>query len=86
MMRPAGSSTLLRVDSFAPRARQASAEGRGGIVHFEVDKKNLNKIVTADQGVVGDLAVNLKYLMGENDLEAKPRTEWYGQIDNWEKT
>ncbi|KAJ2323668.1 Acetolactate synthase, mitochondrial, partial [Coemansia sp. RSA 2681] len=33
---------------FAPAAKQAALEGRGGIVHFDILPKNINKTVNAD--------------------------------------
>ncbi|CAI4212123.1 unnamed protein product [Parascedosporium putredinis] len=38
-------------DRFAPGARAAAAEGRGGIVHFEIMPKNINKVVQATEAV-----------------------------------
>eukprot|EP00911_Craspedida_sp_UC1_P002691 UC1_evm1s1976 len=76
-----------RTDAFAPGARRASTEGRGGIVHFEVDSKNLNKIIGVDEGVVGDLGVNLRLLLEENgdSIEHPERTDWYTQIKYWKE-
>ncbi|KAF1776249.1 thiamine diphosphate-binding fold [Phytophthora cactorum] len=37
-----------RVPDFAREARRASAEGRGGIIHFEITGKQVGKIVPAD--------------------------------------
>ncbi|KAJ2891788.1 Acetolactate synthase, mitochondrial, partial [Coemansia aciculifera] len=39
---------------FAPAAKQAALEGRGGIVHFDILPKNINKTVNADVAVEGD--------------------------------
>ena len=36
-----------KVDAFAPTAKAAAAQGRGGIIHFEIQPKNINKIVDA---------------------------------------
>jgi len=73
------------VGAFAPEARRASTEGRGGIVHFEIDTKNLNKIIQADVGVVGDLGVNLGYMLKENTIVHHPREAWFGMIAEMNK-
>ncbi|CAG8629241.1 3045_t:CDS:2 [Paraglomus occultum] len=44
---------------FAPAAKQAAKEGRGGIVHFEISLKNINKVVQATAAVAGDVTENL---------------------------
>ncbi|EEB88456.1 hypothetical protein MPER_13701, partial [Moniliophthora perniciosa FA553] len=43
-----------KVDTFAPVARAAAAQGRGGIIHFEIQPKNINKVVDASIPLVGD--------------------------------
>lgn len=74
----------LSVSKFAPQARAAAAEGRGGIVHFEVMPKNINKVVQATQAVVGDVAQNLQQLLPL--VESVPeRPEWFSQINDWKK-
>ncbi|KAH8796208.1 acetolactate synthase III large subunit domain protein [Flagelloscypha sp. PMI_526] len=42
------------IDTFAPAARQAALEGRGGIIHFEIMPKNMNKVVQASVPILGD--------------------------------
>ncbi|KAJ7085207.1 hypothetical protein B0H15DRAFT_988753 [Mycena belliarum] len=36
-----------KIDTFAPAARAAALQGRGGITHFEILPKNINKVVEA---------------------------------------
>jgi acetolactate synthase-1/2/3 large subunit len=45
--------------AFAPVAKAAAKEGRGGIVHFDIMPKNVNKVVKADIAVVGDVKERL---------------------------
>jgi acetolactate synthase-1/2/3 large subunit len=33
-----------KISSFAPAAVKAAREGRGGIIHFEISPKNVNKV------------------------------------------
>jgi len=72
------------IAKFAPAAKAAAAEGRGGIVHFEIMPKNINKVVQATEAVEGDVADNLAILL-PYIKEVAARPEWFGQIDGWKK-
>lgn len=72
------------IAKFAPQAKLAAAEGRGGIVHFEVMPKNINKVVQATEAVEGDCADNLRLLLPQvNPVSERP--EWFAQINDWKK-
>jgi len=74
----------LNLNKFAPAAKAAANEGRGGIVHFEILPKNINKVVQATEAVEGDVATNVELLIPQ--IEAKTmadRKEWFGQINEW---
>ncbi|KAJ4418083.1 Acetolactate synthase, mitochondrial [Neurospora sp. IMI 360204] len=74
----------LNLNKFAPAAKAAAAEGRGGIVHFEILPKNINKVVQATEAVEGDVATNIELLIPQ--VEAKTmadRKEWFGKINEW---
>ncbi|KAH7139499.1 acetolactate synthase mitochondrial precursor [Dendryphion nanum] len=69
---------------FAPAAKAAAAEGRGGIIHFEIMPKNINKVVQATQAVVGDVVTNLESLVPLiNPVSERP--EWFSQIKTWKE-
>lgn len=72
------------ISKFAPQAKAAAAENRGGIVHFEVMPKNINKVVQATEAVEGDVTTNLSHLLPlvEN---VSSRPEWFAQIKDWKK-
>ena len=70
------------IAKFAPQAKLAAAEGRGGILHFEVMPKNINKVVEATEAIEGDCADNLRMLLPLVDLVAE-RSEWFAQINDW---
>ncbi|KAF2644869.1 acetolactate synthase [Massarina eburnea CBS 473.64] len=72
----------LSVGKFAPAARAAAAEGRGGIIHFEIMPKNINKVVQATEAVEGDVVTNLGHLL-PHVKEVKERPEWFAQINDW---
>ncbi|KAF2139351.1 uncharacterized protein K452DRAFT_300404 [Aplosporella prunicola CBS 121167] len=72
------------VSRFAPAARAAEAEGRGGIVHFEIMPKNINKVIQATEAVEGDVSANLATLIPQlNTVSERP--EWFEQINDWKK-
>ncbi|GAM39609.1 acetolactate synthase [Talaromyces pinophilus] len=74
----------LNVARFAPQAKAAALEGRGGIVHFEVMPKNINKVVEATEAVEGDCADNLALLIPKVKAVSE-RPEWFAQINDWKK-
>jgi acetolactate synthase-1/2/3 large subunit len=72
------------IAKFAPQAKAAAAEGRGGIIHFEIMPKNINKVVQATEAVEGDVADNLALLLPQvKAVESRP--EWFSQIAAWKK-
>lgn len=76
----------LRVSGFAPAAKAAAAEGRGGIVQFEIMPKNINKVVQATEAVEGDVGTNLAHLLPlVKPKSMEDRKEWFGEINEWKK-
>lgn len=76
----------LKVAGFAPAAKQAAAEGRGGIVQFEIMPKNINKVVQATEAVEGDVATNLERMMPMVEAKSmEDRKEWFDQINQWKE-
>jgi acetolactate synthase I/II/III large subunit len=74
------------VTKFAPQAKAAAAEGRGGIVHFEIMPKNINKVVQATEAVEGDVVDNLALLLPQVESRSMAdRKEWFDQINFWKK-
>jgi len=74
------------VPRFAPQARKAAEEGRGGIIHFDIMPKNINKVVQATEAVEGDVTANLELMLPkvESRTEAQ-RQEWFDQIKAWKE-
>ncbi|KAH3899717.1 probable Acetolactate synthase catalytic subunit, mitochondrial [Saccharomycodes ludwigii] len=72
------------ISKFAPAARKAALEGTGGIIHFEISAKNINKVVEATVPIEGDAARNLETILPLiNEVEARPA--WFKQLDEWKK-
>lgn len=70
------------ISKFAPQAKLAATENRGGIVHFEIMPKNINKVVQATEAVEGDCAENIRMLLPQINAVEK-RQEWFDQINSW---
>lgn len=65
------------VPKFAPAAKAAALEKRGGIVHFEIMPKNINKVVQATEAVEGDVTANLTQLLPLVEMRSmEKRKEW----------
>lgn len=70
------------IPKFAPEANKAAAEGRGGIIHFEISPKNINKIIQATEAIEGDVTKNLKaFIPLLNAVEKRP--SWFDLIKKW---
>ena len=65
---------------FAPAAKAAALEGRGGIIHFEIQPKNVNKVVETQIPVLGDVVASLAELVPQ--LESVDRSEWLNKIQS----
>lgn len=70
------------VAKFAPAAKAAAQEGRGGIIHFEIMPKNINKVVQATEAVEGDVGASLSQMMPLINT-VQERNEWFSQINDW---
>ncbi|GEM12891.1 hypothetical protein Rt10032_c38g6908 [Rhodotorula toruloides] len=68
---------------FAPAARAAAAAGKGGIIHFEIQPKNVNKVVNANVAIMGDVLDSVRALLPLLPKEAQPRNEWFAKIKQW---
>lgn len=69
---------------FAPEARSAAQEGRGGIIHFEITPKNINKVIEATEAVEGDVTANLKQFLPLIDAVPE-RPEWMANVKEWKE-
>ncbi|KAF8320113.1 acetolactate synthase [Clavulina sp. PMI_390] len=72
------------LSKFAPAARAAAAQGRGGIIHFEIQPKNINKVVDAQIPILGDVIDSLSHLVPL--IKSSPRADWFNDIKAWKST
>lgn len=76
----------LNIFKFAPAAKAAAAEGRGGIVHFETMPKNINKVGQATEAIEGDVGQNLAQLLPSVNITTMgDRKEWFDKIKSWKE-
>lgn len=74
------------VPKFAPAARQAALEGRGGIVHVDILSSNIAKVVPATIGIHADVGTALKGLLPLlQPTSIEQRSMWFDQIGSWKK-
>ncbi|KAJ1979165.1 Acetolactate synthase, mitochondrial [Dimargaris xerosporica] len=74
----------LNIKKFAPAARRAAEEGRGGIIHFDILPKNINKVVDVHYAVEGDVGANMQQLTPL--LKYAPRKAWFDQLQAWKQS
>ncbi|PSN75533.1 acetolactate synthase [Corynespora cassiicola Philippines] len=72
------------VTKFAPTAGRAAKNGSGGIIHFDISPKNVNKVVEATEVVIGDLGNTLPMLLPHINTKV-PRDEWLSKVQDWKK-
>ncbi len=72
-----------RLADFAPAARKAERQGRGGIIHFDISPEQIGKNVTPTIGVEGDARKNLEILLPM--IEFRKREDWINQILEWKR-
>ncbi|KAL4261570.1 TPP enzyme family protein [Pleurotus pulmonarius] len=69
------------LDKFAVAARAAGKDGRGGILHFEIQPQKSNRIIDTRLSVLGDVTESLKILAPL--IERRARASWLAQIQAW---
>ncbi|SGZ15078.1 BQ5605_C029g10641 [Microbotryum silenes-dioicae] len=74
-----------KIDTFAPTAKAAAAQGRGGIIHFEIQPKNVNKVINANVAITGDVLDSLNALLPLLPEKPLERKEWFDQIAEWKR-
>jgi acetolactate synthase-1/2/3 large subunit len=69
------------ISKYAPEARKAEAEGRGGIIHFDIEPSQIDKVIKTTHSVVGDAEYAMKDMIPL--VEFKERRDWMEQIQEW---
>jgi len=66
---------------YAPAARAAEREGKGGIVHFDIERSQIGRVVQPTYAVEGDCMLAMQALIPM--LEHRPRAAWMEQVTAW---
>lgn len=66
---------------YAPAAKQAEREGRGGIIHFDIERGQIGRVVQPTYAIEGDCQLSMEALMPL--LQSKPRAPWLQQLSAW---
>eukprot|EP01060_Flectonema_neradi_P034509 TRINITY_DN6069_c1_g1_i1.p1 TRINITY_DN6069_c1_g1~~TRINITY_DN6069_c1_g1_i1.p1 ORF type:complete len:647 (+),score=123.65 TRINITY_DN6069_c1_g1_i1:43-1983(+) len=75
--------TTGRLDQYAPEAIRAERSGKGGIIHIEIERKQIGKVVKPTKCVWGDVQHTLSIM---NPLIKTPdRKEWHDKIAEFKK-
>jgi acetolactate synthase-1/2/3 large subunit len=69
------------LSKFAPAAKRAALSQKGGIFHFDILPKNINKVVQVNGYVEGDVATNVELMLPY--IKSVPRKAWFDQLDEW---
>jgi acetolactate synthase-1/2/3 large subunit len=69
---------------FAQKAREAEQKSQGGIVHFDIDPDNVNKVVKVTEAVYGNLSDTLPLLISHIQ-KRKYHAAWLKQIQAWKR-
>lgn len=69
---------------YAPAAKQAEREGRGGIVHFDIERGQIGRVVSPTYAIEGDCQLAMEALMPL--LHKKERAPWLQQLSAWKST
>eukprot|EP00834_Sanchytrium_tribonematis_P005385 NODE_323_length_9725_cov_0.840536.p2 type:complete len:474 gc:universal NODE_323_length_9725_cov_0.840536:2317-3738(+) len=71
---------------FAPEARKASKEKRGGIFQFDILPKNINKVVMVNEAIEGDVGKNLKLFNPMvKAVSHDARKDWIAKVKSWKQ-
>jgi len=73
--------TTGAVAKYAPKALAAEKEGRGGIIHFDIEKSQFGRIVQPTLAVEGNAAEAMRLMLPR--VEHKERTDWVNRCLQW---
>jgi acetolactate synthase-1/2/3 large subunit len=76
--------TTGKISEYAPEAFKASKEGRGGIIHVNIEESELDFVVNSDYNFDMDCELFLKQIM--QHISYTKKTEWINNINNLKQT
>ena len=76
--------TTGKISEYAPEAFKASEQGRGGIIHVNIEESELDFVVNSDYNFDMDCELFLKQIMPH--ISYTKKTEWINNIKNLKQT
>lgn len=73
--------TTGNLEYYAPEAKKASKEKRGGIIHVDIEESQINKVVDVDHSFNCDAGLFINTL--SNYIKYKPRIDWINKCNLW---
>jgi acetolactate synthase I/II/III large subunit len=78
--------TTGKLSDYVPEALRAEREGRGGIVHFDIEPSQIGRVIQPTLSFVGDCKEYLSALISYADfIEIPDRTNWIHRIAQLKK-
>jgi len=73
--------TTGNLDYYAPKAKKAYQEGKGGIIHCNIESSEINKVVYSNY----NFCMNSKDFINQIKIgiQYKNRNSWFKQINDW---
>ena len=73
--------TIGTIDSYAPEARRAYNEKRGGIIHVNIDENTFNSIIKTNYNINMDCGLFLENILPF--IKYRRRENWLEKINEW---
>jgi acetolactate synthase I/II/III large subunit len=73
--------TTGNLDYYAPEAKKAFLERRGGIIHCNIDNNEIKNVVDTNYNFCMDSKTFLKKI--NNGIKYSQRNEWLNKLNNW---
>ena len=75
--------TTGNLEYYAPEAKLAAREGRGGIIHVNIEESEINKVVKADYNFKCDAGTFINILLKYNFIRFRERKDWINKCNMW---
>ena len=73
--------TIGNIEKYAPYAKKASLQKKGGIIHINIEPNEINKVINTDYNISIDSGVFMTYLLPL--IKYKDRCSWTSQYTQW---
>ena len=77
--------TTGNLEYYAPEAKLAARQGRGGIIHVNIEDTEINKVVKSDYKFNCDAKIFIEFLLKDNLIQFGERNDWINRCNKWKK-